>query len=41
MASFVISEKLGILVPVCFGARLGVSFAALKGVSKRMEYQNG
>ena len=28
--------KLGSLVPVCFGTRLGVSLAAPKGVSKRM-----
>ena len=29
-------KKLGILVPVYFGTRLGVSLAAPKGVSKRM-----
>ena len=33
--------KLGILVPVCFGTRLGGSFAAPKGVSKRIGCQNG
>ena len=33
------SLKLGIVVPVCFGTRLGVSFAAPKGVSKRMGFK--
>ena len=41
MASFFEFGKLGILVPVCFATRLGVSFSAPKGVSKRMGYQNG
>ena len=34
-------RRLGILVTVCFGIHLGVSFAAPKWVAKRMGYQNG
>ena len=31
--------KLGVLVPVCFGTRLGVSLAVPKGISKQMGFE--
>ena len=36
---FELLQKLGIVVPVCFGTRLGVSLAALKGVSNWMDFK--
>ena len=41
IGKFLICERLGILVPVYFGTRLGVSWAAPKEMSKRDGYQNG